>query len=173
MVGRKQTRRYAAGMMGVFLAGCVGLGDMPPRGVDSTPARSRPQPVAQKPTPDLRIASDTVAQGPDIPLVPVPPLPRQTPSSPTTPARPVSPPFVPSANPPMPPVTATPPAVAPQATPPAETPPRTARQLLQQAAVRCSSLDSYIVRLTRREHLKDKAQPEEILKFTFRKNPFS
>jgi hypothetical protein len=57
--------------------------------------------------------------------------------------------------------------------PPQETPPHTARQLLQQAAARCSSLDSYIVRLTRREHLKDKAQPEEILKFTFRKNPFS
>ncbi len=45
--------------------------------------------------------------------------------------------------------------------------------MLQQAAVRCAVLDSYIVRLTRREYLKDKAQPEEILLFKFRKEPWS
>ncbi len=88
--------------------------------------------------------------------------------------------------PPPPLARPTPPAVSPSAAPesaasitpsqvrsPSETPPHTARQLLQQATVRCGSLDSYIVRLTRREHLKDKPQPEEILLFKFRRNPFS
>jgi hypothetical protein len=76
-----------------------------------------------------------------------------------------------SAQPPVPATqpTATPP---PQTAPVSDTPPHTARQLIQQAAVRCSSLDSYIVRLTRRELLKGKA-PEEILLFKFRKTPFS
>jgi hypothetical protein len=57
--------------------------------------------------------------------------------------------------------------------PSSATPLHTARQLLQQAAARCATLDSYIVRLTRREFLKDKAQPEEILLFKFRKAPWS
>ena len=140
--------------------------------------RPRPQPVAETATPDLRIPADAVARGPDIPLVPLPPLSR--PASPATPATrpPAPPPFVPSANPTAPPVSATPsspvPPTAPaQTTPSTETPPHTARQLLQQATVRCASLDSYIVRLTRREFLKDKAQPEEIMLFKFRKKPFS
>jgi hypothetical protein len=45
--------------------------------------------------------------------------------------------------------------------------------LLEQAKTRCATLDSYIVRLTRREQVKGKANPEEILLFKFRKQPFS
>jgi len=53
------------------------------------------------------------------------------------------------------------------------TPPHTARQLLQEATERCARLDSYIVRLTRREQIKGKPGPEEIIAFSFRKKPFS
>ncbi|HWG46258.1 MAG TPA: DUF1571 domain-containing protein [Gemmataceae bacterium] len=185
MVGSKQTRRYAAtGIMGILLTGCVGLGDTLSSGVDATSARPRPRQIAEAATPDLRIPADAVAQAPDIPLVPLPSFARPT-SSPAAPSS--RPPVVRSANPSVPPASAAPPTAAPQTTPPAaapqttpvpaatptETPPHTARQLLQQAAARCSTLDSYIVRLTRREHLKDKAQPEETLLFKFRKKPFS
>jgi hypothetical protein len=36
-----------------------------------------------------------------------------------------------------------------------------------------ANIDSYIVRLTRREVVKDKMNPEEVLLFKFRKNPWS
>ncbi|MHB1426572.1 MAG: DUF1571 domain-containing protein, partial [Gemmataceae bacterium] len=54
-----------------------------------------------------------------------------------------------------------------------QTPPHTARQLLTEAASRCATLDSYIVRLTRKENLKGKTGPEEIIAFAFRKQPLS
>jgi hypothetical protein len=164
MVGGKKIRRLATAVtMGVVLAGCVGLGDTPSSDVAALPRpQPRPQPSDEKPTPDLRIPANVVAQGPDIPLVPLPPLNRQPPKPATPPAKPAE----------------TPPATKPAETPPAakapaETPPHTARQLLQQAAARCATLDSYIVRLTRREQLKGKANPEEIMMFKFRKKPFS
>ncbi|HEY7423643.1 MAG TPA: DUF1571 domain-containing protein [Gemmataceae bacterium] len=190
MAGGKKTRQFvtAVVMLCVALAGCVGLGDMPSN--DVVAPRPRPQPIGEKPTPDLRIPADAVARGPDIPLVPVPPPPvaRQ----PSPPAAPPAPPAPPPPAPP-PPAPATPPATPtptpppqappaqpvppaqtpPQTAPPAQTPPHTARQLLQQAAARCAGLDSYIVRLTRREQLKGKANPEEVLMFKFRKQPFS
>lgn len=73
----------------------------------------------------------------------------------------------------MPPKAAPPQADNSQPESPSKTPPHTARQLLQQAAARCATLDSYIVRLTRREHLKGKPGPKEIIAFSFRKKPFS
>ena len=75
MVGTK-SRRWTAAVC-VTLAGCVGLGDAPPRATDVPQplSRLRSQPAGEKPTPDLRIPSDTVAQASDIPLVPVPPPP--------------------------------------------------------------------------------------------------
>jgi hypothetical protein len=180
MVGGTQIRRGTAVTMCVALVGCVGLGDSSSRREDVPRplSRLRSQPVNEKPTPDLRIASDTGAQSSDIPLVPVPPPPvRRETSAPATQPSPASaspPPAASSApstskTPPKPPAAdgSTP------AAPPSPTPPHTARQLLQQAAARCTTLDSYIVRLTRREQLKDKANPEEILLFKFRKKPFS
>jgi hypothetical protein len=163
MVGGKQLRRSAVAMC-VVVAGCVGLGDSPSN--DRAASRPRPQPTGEKPAPELRIPANAVAQGPDIPLVPLPPLKQQ--SAPASGGR--QPPVTPSkqgADAPRSP--------APQAqtAPPPQTPPHTARQLLKQAAERCAKLDSYIVRLTRREHLKGKANPEEIMMFKFRKKPFS
>ncbi|HEY7315087.1 MAG TPA: DUF1571 domain-containing protein [Gemmataceae bacterium] len=187
MVGTK-SRRWTAAVC-VALAGCVGLGDAPPRRTDVPQPLSRlhSQPTGEKPTPDLRIPSNTAAQASDIPLVPVPPPPvrRETAAPANQPPAQASPPPVASPMPPAAPTPAATPTSA--ATPtkdpaadgskppaqPSQTPPHTARQLLQQAAARCATLDSYIVRLTRREQLDGKANPEEILLFKFRKQPFS
>jgi hypothetical protein len=169
--------------MCVVLVGCVGPAESP-RGRMERPrplARLRSQPTGEKPTPDLRIPSEGAAQSSDIPLVPVPPPPvrRETVDPATQPPASASPP---PSTPPTTAVSTTPAAAPPQKDPApdgskppaaAQTPPHTARQLLQQAAARCKDLDSYIVRLTRREHLGGKANPEEILLFKFRKQPFS
>jgi Protein of unknown function (DUF1571) len=45
--------------------------------------------------------------------------------------------------------------------------------LYREAAERYATVDSYIVRLTRREQLNGKDKPEEILLFKFRKEPWS
>jgi hypothetical protein len=173
MIGNRLVRQCGVAVCGVLVAGCVGLG-VTPSGVDATRLRPRPRPPADTSTPELRIPVDAVARagGPDIPLVPVPapPVRRQAPT-PTSPP-PISPTSAPAANPEAAPRTPTLPTISPQ-TAPAQTPPHTARQLLQQATARCAALDSYIARLTRREFLKDKAQPEEIMLFKFRKNPWS
>jgi hypothetical protein len=47
------------------------------------------------------------------------------------------------------------------------------RQLHQAAARQHAAMDSYIARLTRREFVKGKYQPEEVLLFKFRKEPRS
>jgi hypothetical protein len=49
----------------------------------------------------------------------------------------------------------------------------TVRQLYERAAARYAGIDSYIARLTRREQIKTKHNPEEVLLFKFRKNPWS
>jgi hypothetical protein len=51
--------------------------------------------------------------------------------------------------------------------------PVTVRQLYQAAQERYATLDSYIVRLTRREKVKDTMNPEEVIRFSFRKEPWS
>jgi hypothetical protein len=133
----------------VFLAGCVGLGDSSSETVDAKrpPARA----VAQARN--------------DIPLVPLP-LPAT--KAPSRAAAPAEPPPAPDAS--RWTVSSPPPAPA-NASPSA--PPHTAQQLLQEAKARCANLNSYIVRLTRREQHKGKGNPEEIIAFSFRKNPFS
>jgi hypothetical protein len=191
MVGSTHRRRGMAALV-VFLAGCVGLGDMP----SGTLATKRPQPRStdQPPTPELRIPNNAVAQsGQDIPIVPVPPPPFSrsdksggTPVPPAPPAQQTSatpaPPAQQTGATPARPAQQTGGTPAPptqagntssQADGTSRTPPHTARQLLQQAAARCATLDSYIVRLTRRENLKGKTGPEEIIAFSFRKKPFS
>jgi hypothetical protein len=55
-------------------------------------------------------------------------------------------------------------------TPPAEV---TARQLYEAARDRYATMDSYIVRLTRREQVKDRLNPEELIALKFRKAPWS
>lgn len=151
-----------AGQLGMGLAvclaavGCVTLGgttSAPP--VAAVPVRPRPVPPAG---PELRITDNVVAQASDIPIVPVPPPPlgRTTPPAPA----PATPPKVTPAPPPAPPA-------APAATA------LSVRQIYELARDRYATIDSYIVRLTRREQVKGKDQPEEIILFKFRKNPWS
>ena len=47
------------------------------------------------------------------------------------------------------------------------------RQLYQAAAQRYAGINAYIVRFTRREFVKGEYQPEEVILFKFRKQPFS
>jgi hypothetical protein len=47
------------------------------------------------------------------------------------------------------------------------------RELYNQAALRFASIDSYVARLRRREQVKGKDQPEELMLFKFRKQPWS
>jgi hypothetical protein len=47
------------------------------------------------------------------------------------------------------------------------------RELYNQAASRFASIDSYMARLRRREFFKGKDQPEELILFKFRKQPWS
>jgi hypothetical protein len=170
MQSGKNTRQgIVAGTMCLLLVGCVGLGELPSGGVEASRVRpQRPRPVEQPPPEqtgtELRIPVDTVARGPDIPLVPVPspPLGRSATSPQTPPGNPITPPVI-----------STTPSASSPTVPPSQAPPHTARQLLQQAAARNAGMDSYIARLVRREFLKGTSQPEEILLFKFRKNPWS
>ncbi len=157
--GTHGRRGMAIGML--FLAGCVGLGDTPSDAIRAS--RPRPRPAAEPPTPELRIADDAVAQvGHDIPIVPVPPPP--TNRTATVRERNSQPPQ----SQPLPDGRG-----SASRQPDGSMPPHTARQLIQQAGSRCATLNSYIVRLTRRESLKGKPGPEEIIAFSFRKQPFS
>jgi len=47
------------------------------------------------------------------------------------------------------------------------------RELYNQAALRFATIDSYVARLRRREFFKGKDQPEELILFKFRKQPWS
>jgi hypothetical protein len=47
------------------------------------------------------------------------------------------------------------------------------RELYNQAALRYATIDSYVSRLRRREFFKGKDQPEELILFKFRKQPWS
>jgi hypothetical protein len=165
----------AVGML--FLAGCVGLGDMPSDTIKAS--RPRLRAAAETPSPELRIADDAVAQvGRDIPIVPVPPPPlsRAPASGGSNAAGPVENRGVNSPGSPTPTDNRgvnTPRSPTLVTQPDGSMPPHTARQLIQQAGSRCATLNSYIVRLTRRENQKGKPGPEEIIAFAFRKQPFS
>jgi hypothetical protein len=165
MAGNRQ--RWGSLAIGAMLTvGCFGFGDVP---LD-TVASKRPRFDVDPPTKDLRIADNAFVQaGNDIPIVPVPTPPV---------SRPPASGGIPSGGRQPPETGGTQGAYAPRSgNTPAQadgtTPTHTARQLLQQAAARCATLDSYIVRLTRRETVKGKLGPEEIIAFSFRKQPFS
>jgi hypothetical protein len=142
--------------LSVALAGCLPLGGslLPGRELASTRPPRAPEPLA----PELRIADTQAsargARGSDVPLVPVPPPPLGRPADDGE-VRPVA--------------HSTP---APRQTLPAGAG-STPRQLHRAAAARYAAMDSYIVRLTRREFVKGRLHPEEVLLFKFRKEPWS
>ena len=172
MLGGKMLRGAFAASLA--LAGCFNFGG-PPLGREAPKPASPVLTAVPRTAPDLRIpASAVAAASPDIPVVPVPPPPlggdRKPPAiQPVAAQGPSLVPVPSSPPPPAPPPAAAP--VTPPTTSPGATP--TARQLVQQAAERYAGIDSYIARLTRREQVNGKNQPEEVLLFKFRKEPWS
>ncbi len=109
-------------------------------------ATNEPAPVAraQTPAPDLRIPGPAASQ--------------------PTPLKPKPQAVVPAAPPNVVPASATAPAPA--------DPMAALRALGKTAAERYAAVDSYIVRLRRREQIGGKDQPEELMLFKFRKEPW-
>jgi len=162
----------------LFLAGCSGLAAVNPM---KPVVAARPKPDVPT-APDLRIPADAVAKSQEIPLVPVPPVPIGCGAAPQ-PADAPRPNLAPPAQPALPPVPGAPAAVTPASAEPesaapaagadAATKPPSLRELQQQAARWYAGVDSYIVRMTRREVVAGVAKPEEVLLFKFRKEPWS
>ena len=123
--------------------------------------------------PDLRIPASAVASNPDIPVVPVPPVPLGPGAAalPPPPSLPALSTAVVQASANGPPLSA-PPVAAPHPMD-SEAKPSSLRQLQQDAAKWYAGVDSYIVRLTRREQVNGTSKPEEVMLFKFRKEPWS
>jgi hypothetical protein len=156
-------KNAAVGVMGlcVVLAGCVGFSGARSLG-DRAAVRS-----AAPSGPDLRIPADGVAsrRADDIPLVPVPPVPPRGDRAQQA--------VTPVSNLAQDPPPSAPPASHPAgADAPGSSAP-TLHDLQKKAADWYAGVDSYIVRLTRREAVNGKSQAQEILLFKFRKQPWS
>jgi hypothetical protein len=138
----------------------------------TAPAAARAKSDAPAP-PALRIPASAVASTQEIPIVPVPPLPLGG-AAPTTPAPSLPAPSTAvvqaSADGPN---VSTPTVSTPSSPIDSEEKPVTLRQLQQDGARWYAGVDSYIVRMTRREQVNGTAKPEEIMLFKFRKEPWS
>jgi hypothetical protein len=147
--GRKTMRMLLGLTLGLAFFGCVGL------------------PRRQPPTEGVTHSAVAQAkQDREDSSLRIPPDPQPAPVADPPPIRTFPPPVQPpqTADPPAPPVPMEQaPAVAPNPL----------RRLYEEVKRQDDTLDSYIVRLTRREHLKGKLQPEEVLLFKFRKQPKS
>src|SRR5579871_690701 len=142
-MGARTALRWGVGIAwGLALSGCVRF-----------PNASRPVPrpapqmrASGDPTDssDLRIPAKALARGgQEVPIVPVPPIPQGRDLD----RRSTVPPAQPVGGPPDPPVVSTTPAPARHS----------ARDLVRLAAERYAGMDSYIVRLTRREQVSGKS----------------
>jgi hypothetical protein len=120
-----------------------------------------------RPLPERGNEPTALASAQDVPLVPIPPPPVGTPEE-TKESKETKPPVV---VPPPTTVDIPPPVIAPPAT--IATTTTTSRELYQSAVNRYQTMDSYIVRLIRREVVKGEMQPEEVMLFKFRKEPWS
>ncbi len=147
----------------IALAGCVTMG----RPLPETRARTVPD------------RARLLATRGEVPLVPVPPPPYGRPEdgNPASLGKPLAETAAKEK-----PVEATPVSAKaePKAVPAkpvsaagATLPAMTARLLVANAQKRYVGIDSYIVRLTRREVVNDKPSPEEVMLFKFRKQPWS
>jgi hypothetical protein len=185
--GKKLIGVGAALGLWVGLAGCTTSG----RSLDTIRGRAASEPMVRAtdiplvavPPPPL----GAPAAGPTS-AAPAPPPPAPPPSAPPPPAPPplatsaLPPPPAPPAPaqaarlaPPVPaeaptPVSTLAPAPVPAPAPAAAV---TARQLYETARDRFAGMDSYIARLTRQEVVGGKRNPEEVIAFSFRKQPWS
>jgi hypothetical protein len=156
-----------------MLAGCSGGKSVREGSVRAAPPAAARARADAPPPPDLRIPASAVAK--EIPVVPVPPVPLgrgadPTPPAPALPAPPAAV-ILTSVEGPAPSA----PAVASPSPAPTDSQakPASLRQLQQDGAAWYAGVDSYIVRLTRREQVNGEAKPEEIMLFKFRKEPWS
>lgn len=149
--------RVVVGLAALALLGCVGSG--------------RPTALKKAPAQSTFVAAEPVRPVGEIPVVPLPPLfPKDKDKTPAKAVTPVAATGQPQPQPGvLPPVEPTSPAG------PAEGPPAVAplEQVLAQAQARYAQVDSYIARLTRREVVGGKREPEEVMLFKFRKQPYS
>jgi hypothetical protein len=148
----------------VVLGGCGGLSrsqlaaPLDARGVSAQVRATAPGP------PELRLTG-AAQPAPEIPVVPLPLPPYEQ-------RRPAGPPMPPATDPTPPPANPIQPPVNPMM-PPAANGLENIRRLQARAAERVGTMDSYIVRLTRREVVNGEQKPEEIMLFKFRNSPWS
>lgn len=179
MVFRQKVLRLLLGLsLGLGFFGCVGLPRRRPL-TDAPDAQAQRSPsrelaprldVPADPAP-VTAPRDVVRATATVPADTTPPTPSPVPRAPVPPAQPA----------PEPPPQASPPSIelppsAPRA-PAGVTGPSTSlallRQLYQASVRQYAGMNAYIVRLTRREFVKGKYQPEEVVLFKFRKEPWS
>ncbi len=162
----------------LFLAGCGAGGANYRYQMAETRAAVKPPPP---PAPNLRIPANAVASNQDVPLVPVPPVPLGRGAPPAMADGP-RPNLAPAQPPALPPVPGPPSAVRQASADAASDAPLNAnptpqavslRELQQQAAAWYAGVDSYIVRMTRREVVGREAKPEEVMMMKFRKDTWS
>jgi hypothetical protein len=176
-----------------LLAGCFQAQTKVAQPTDSSPAvrsaaPSRPQAPPDDPSTELRIPGQAVTQNKEIPVVPVPPIPlgqggdQRTTLPPLPEVRPVAAiqPPLPDGQPAQPPTQPAQPAQPPMQPAPIpnlapSNPMETGdlKQVIHETNAAYAQLDSYIARLTRREQINGKNMPEEVIKFMFRKQPWS
>lgn len=171
--------------LGLAFFGCMGLPRRKPiaeqalPNLPQRPARAgEGQQAASSAASQPQVASGFVSDPPvtqasadDTPPAPMPagtPVVRATAPPPRTVQSPPEPPPSQPLAPPQPSEPKT-----EKAPPPPANPLTPVRQLHQAAVKSYAGVSAYIVRLTRREFIKGSYQPEEILLFKFRKEPFS
>ena len=170
--------------LGLAFFGCMGLPRRKPIAENALPelpqrsARAGEGQQPERPTMPQRQISSGFVSDPDVRQTsanepPPAPMPTKTPAVREAPPAPAEPPALepPPSQPPTPPQPTSPPK---DNTPPPPSNPLTPVRQLHQAAVKSyAGINAYIVRLTRREFIKGTYQPEEVLLFKFRKEPFS
>lgn len=192
----KMLRLLLGASLGLAFFGCMGLPrrrplaevnqpELPQRSsrigdTQADSSRNQGQPPQAPQRPDAAVRQTSVDTTPPAPIPTPTPVVRAT-APPTQPLRttsepappqPPAPPPSPEPKPPSPPPGAGAPAVARTAPPPAN-PVASLRQLYQAAAQSYAGINAYIVRFTRREFIKAQYQPEEVILFKFRREPFS
>ncbi len=144
-------------VLGLFVGGCssgpMGRSVSPPAGPRVADA-SAPNSGQRSPPPSSLRLTEPPQLTPTVDNSPVPLKPDNRPADAQSPARPGA--VIPTAN--------------QRRTEPAEDP---LRRLYRLASTEYGKMDSYIVRLTRREQVGGKDQPTEIIELAFRKEPFS
>ena len=170
--GKETVRISASLVLCLLLSGCFERGSLP-LGAPLDAHGIAPRPRQTPNVPDLRLPAESFTAA-EIPIVPLPLPPLERPAAvPVSNPKPAVPPPLPAATDAGPTLPARPAADMPPVIPPPPVGLDNARQLYKLAAERYEGMDSYIVRLTRREQVRGENKPEEVMLFKFRKEPWS